>query len=325
MAGTLGEFDRIDRFFKPLSKGCPGALGLSDDAGLLTVPPGRELVVTTDAMVESVHYLAGEPASRLARKLLRVNLSDLAAMGARPIAYTLTTALPAQLGPAWLADLAEGLAADQDLFGLHLLGGDSVSTPGPPLLSVTAFGEVEAGRSLKRSGACIGDRIFVSGTLGDGALGLLAARGDLPRLGSDHREALAARYHLPTPRLDLGRRLVGLATAAMDVSDGLSGDLAHICRASAVGARIRADHVPMSDAALAAIAVDPALHPVALAGGDDYELLFTVPPSAVPAVATVSRALDLPLTNIGEIVAGSETEILDKDGKLLNLKGWEHY
>lgn len=325
MAGSLGEFDRINRFFKPLSKGYPGALDLSDDAGLLTVPPGRELVVTTDAMVESVHYLPGEPASRLARKLLRVNLSDLAAMGARPLAYTLTTALPTQFDPAWLADLAEGLAADQELFGLHLLGGDSVSTPGPPLLSVAAFGSVETGRALRRSGARVGDRIFVSGTLGDGALGLLAARGDLSQLGSGHRDALAARYHLPMPRLDLGHSLVGLATAAMDVSDGLPGDLAHICRASAVGARIQADRVPMSDAALAALAVYPALRPVALAGGDDYELLFTVPPSAVSAVAAVAQALDLPLTDIGEIVSGGASEILEKDGNLLKLKGWEHY
>lgn len=324
--GQLGEFERIARYFRPLAGGNEGALDLRDDAAVLQPPPGRDLVVTTDAMVEGVHYLPGEPPDRLARRLLRVNLSDLAAMGAEPFGYVLTTALPASVDEDWLAGFAAGLAADQAAFGIALVGGDSVSTPGPVMLSVTAFGSVLPGRVLRRNGAGPGDRVFVSGHLGDGHLGLLAARGELPVLGESDRAALAERYHLPEPRLALGLALVDLATAAIDLSDGLPGDLGHVCAASGVGARVDTTQVPLSPAGRRAVAANPGLWPAALSGGDDYELLFTVPEEAVPAVRRLSQMQELPLTAIGRIEAGDAVRFVDEAGAAVErLSGWCHF
>jgi len=322
----LGEFDRIARFFRPLAQGLAGALDLADDAALLDPGPGRDLVVTTDAMVESVHYLPGEDPARLARKLLRVNLSDLAAKGATPLAYTLTTALPSQPDDSWIARFVEGLAADQAEYGIGLLGGDSVRTPGPAMLSVTAFGTVPKGAMLRRAAAKAGDDLYASGTLGDGALGLRAARGDLKALAADAVEALALRYHLPQPRLALGAALVGLAHAAMDLSDGLPGDLPHICAASGVAAEVDLARLPLSDAARAAVAADPALQAVAWAGGDDYELLFTAPVEARSAVEAAASATGTPVARIGRIAAGQGVRLLDPQGRPVeSLAGWQHF
>lgn len=325
MAG-LGEFERIERYFKPLSRGFQGALQLEDDAALLPAPAGETLVATTDAMVEGVHYLSGEDPGRLARKALRVNLSDLAAMGARPLAYLLTTALPKTVDDAWLAAFVDGLRQDQERFGVHLAGGDSVSTPGPTTISITAFGSVPEGGAIRRSGARPGDRVWVSGTIGDGALGLLAARGQLAGLPEDKLETLAGRYRLPTPRIALGERLRGLATAAADLSDGLIGDLGHICDASGVGARVTAGKVPLSSAAEAACAMDTKLVGIALAGGDDYELLFTAGAEAEADLVRISEDLDLALTCVGEVVSGDAVEMLGKDGNRIDLpQSWQHF
>ncbi|NBC34598.1 MAG: thiamine-phosphate kinase [Alphaproteobacteria bacterium] len=322
----LGEFERIARYFRPLAEGADGALALLDDAAVLAPLPGRDLVVTTDAMVEGVHYLPGEPPDRLARRLLRVNLSDLAAMGAQPFGYTLTTALPASIDEDWLAGFAAGLAADQAAYGISLVGGDSVSTPGPAMLSVTAFGTAVSGRVLRRNGARPGDRVFVSGHLGDGHLGLLAARGDLAGLSESDRTALAERYHLPAPRLALGVALVDLATAAIDLSDGLPGDLGHICAASGVGARIDTTAIPLSPAGARAVSADPALRRAAICGGDDYELLFAVPEAATAAVARLSEAHGLPLTAIGRIEPGQAVLFVDARGEAVEgLSGWRHF
>lgn len=323
---SLGEFQRIDRYFKPLAAGFPGALGLVDDAGLLSPAPGEELVATTDSMVEGVHYLPGEEPSRLARKLLRVNLSDLAAKGARPLAYMLTTALPRSAGEGWIAAFADGLRQDQERFGIHLLGGDSVSVDGPAMVGVTAFGTVPKGRALLRSGARPGDVIHVSGALGDGALGLEVLRGRLSGLEPGHRRHLADRYNLPEPRLELGRRLVGIATASMDLSDGLPGDLPHICHASGVAARVETARIPLSPAGRAAMAADPAMERLALSGGDDYELLFTAPPEAAETLAALASELSLPLTPIGLISAGEGAGFVGPDGAPVgDLKGWTHF
>ena len=321
----LGEFERIDRYFKPLAAEFEGSLELSDDAALLPVPPGETVVVTTDAMVEGVHYLAGEDPGRVARKALRVNLSDLAAMGARPLAYLLTTALPGSVDDDWLAAFAAGLGDDQERYGIHLAGGDSVSTPGPATISVTAFGAVPEGLEIRRSGARPGDRVWVSGTIGDGALGLLAARGELKTLSLAHREYLAGRYYMPSPRLALGERLRGIASAAADVSDGLLGDLGHICAASGVGATLMAERVPQSPAVQAA-AVDPKSRVLAWAGGDDYELLFTAAADATAAVNLIAREIDLPVTCIGEVVSGSDATMLDAAGNPVALPpAWQHF
>ncbi len=326
MAPRLGEFARIDRYLKPLARDTEGALGLVDDAGVIAPPPGRQLVVTTDAMVEGVHYLPGEDPARLGRKLLRVNLSDLAAMGAEPLAYTLTTVLPASLEDDWLERLAAGLGDDQARYGIGLLGGDSVSTPGPVVLSVTAIGSIAPGQALTRSGARPGDLVYASGMLGDGHLGLYAARGDLDGVDAAAVAALADRYHLPEPRLTVGRGLVGLATAMIDLSDGLPGDLGHICTASGVGARIEAARVPLSPAARTVVAARPDLLRIALAGGDDYELLLTAPPAVAQDIAALAAATGVPLTPIGEIVAGSGIAIVDGDGQPIpGLSGWSHF
>lgn len=326
MPPGLDEFERIDSYFKPLVGNVEGALQLSDDAGWIAPPSGHRVVVTTDAMVEGVHWLPGEDPARLGRKLLRVNLSDLAAMAADPVAYTLTTALPPGLGDAWLGHLAEGLAADQRQFGIGLLGGDSVSTAGPPVLSVTAIGFVPAGQELLRGGGRPGDRLFVTGTVGDGALGLVAARGELADIDPADSRALAARYHLPEPRVGLARRLRGLAHAAIDLSDGLPGDAGHLCRASGVAARIEAERLPLSPPAQRAIAARPDLLTVALAGGDDYELLFAAPPDTTGALNDIAGDLGVPITEIGELSEGSGVAIVDRGGAPVSgLAGWQHF
>jgi thiamine-monophosphate kinase len=318
MGAALDEFGRIARFFAPLAAGYDGALGLSDDAALVRIRSGRELVVTTDALVAGVHFRREDPADLIARKALRVNLSDLAAMGAEPICYTLAAILPDRIDEAWLAAFARGLAADQAEFGIALAGGDSVRTPGPTTFSVTALGEVEAGRALRRSGARPGDCVYVSGTIGDGALGLAVLEG---RVADDAAGTLAGRYLLPRPRLGLGRALGGTATAALDVSDGLVADLGHIASASGVRIVIEAERVPLSPAARAALAADPRLLASVLAGGDDYELAFTAPADLPMAVAGV------PVTAIGRVEAGSGVAVLDREGGQVTLpaSGYRHF
>ncbi|MEI9982647.1 MAG: thiamine-phosphate kinase [Aliidongia sp.] len=318
---ALGEFGRIARFLAPLAAGAPGALGLTDDAALIEVAAGDRLVMTADAIVEGVHFLPDDPPDLVARKLLRCNLSDLAAMAAVPQGYVMTMALPARCDDHWVERFAEGLRADQAEFGIHLLGGDSVSTPGPITLTVTAFGRVAAGGEVRRSGARPGDIVYVSGTIGDGALGLLAATGRLVGLDPRERDYLADRYRVPRPRLALGRALSGVASAMMDISDGLVGDLEHIAEASDVAAVIDASLLPLSTAATSVLAEAVEHVETVLTGGDDYELLFTAPPdAALPEIPGV------PVTAIGRIEAGSGARVLDRDGGDLPLgrRGFRH-
>ena len=317
------EFSLIARHFRPLAG--PGALGLTDDAALLAPPLGRELVLAADAMVEGVHFLPDDPPETLGRKLLRVNLSDVAAMGGVPLAYLMTTALPRGLPERWLPDFARGLAADQAEFGISVLGGDTVSTTGPVSLSLTILGHVAPGRALRRVGARPGDDVWVSGTIGDGMLGLAVLRGELPADAEGH---LASRYRLPRPRLALGQGLAGLARAAMDVSDGLVQDLGHLCRAAGCAAEIRADAVPLSPAAAALLARDAALLPRLLTGGDDYELLFAADPADAPAIQRLAAATGVAATRIGQFVEGEAgVTLLDAAGATMRLGkgGWSHF
>jgi thiamine-monophosphate kinase len=311
------EFSLIARHFRPLAG--PGALDLRDDAALLAPPPGRELVLTVDAMVGGVHFLPDDPPDLVGRKLLRVNLSDLAAKGAAPIGYLMTVAAPKDTPESWFAGFAAGLAQDQAVYGVTLLGGDTTSTPGPIGLSLTIIGHVAAGTAIRRSGASPGDDIWVTGTIGDGALGLQVALGRL----ADSSGVLLDRYRLPRPRV--GLPLAGIASAGMDVSDGLVQDLGHICAASGVRAELRADAVPLSEAARAA---GPAWLETCLTGGDDYELLLGVPPDRSDALLAAASAAGIAVTRIGQFSSGPpEVVVRQADGTPLTLAkgGWSHF
>ncbi len=314
------EFGLIARHFAPLAG--KGALGLGDDAALLDPPPGRTLVLAADAMVAGVHFLPDDPPETLGRKLLRVNLSDLAAMGAQPLAYLMTTAFPRDVTQDWIAAFAQGLALDQAEFGIELLGGDTVATDGPATFSLTILGHVAPGAALRRVGARPGDEAWVSGSIGDGALGLLALTG---RLAPDAH--LASRYRLPQPRVALGLRLAGLARAAMDVSDGLVQDLGHLARAAGCGAVIEAAAVPLSAPARAALAADPALLARILTGGDDYELVFAADPADSTRLQAAAAEAGVPVARIGVFTAAEGVRVRDPGGHDVPLpaSGWSHF
>jgi thiamine-monophosphate kinase len=324
-----GEFELIEKYFAPLASGATGALGLTDDAALLTPPAGRDLVLTADAMIEGVHFLTDQPPGLVARKLLRVNLSDLAAMGAVPLGYLVTAAWPETKDEAWIAGFAEGLADDQAIFPVHLLGGDTTRTPGPLALSLTAVGTVPAGGGLKRGAARDGDLLFVSGTIGDSALGLKILRGELETLDDSDRTALVARHRLPQPRLALGQALLdeGLATAAIDLSDGLVADIGHIAESSGLSARIEASAIPLSAAAGRAVAEDPDLRAALFGGGEDYELAFAVAPGQAGTIAALAERLALPIKRIGALAAGQGVKLVDESGEEVPLvsAGWTHF
>ncbi len=319
---ALGEFEFIAARLRPLAAGTAGALDLEDDAALLDPPPGMTLVLTKDAMVAGVHFLTDDPPGAIAKKLLRVNLSDLAAMGASPVGYLLALARARETPETWLTDFCQGLAEDQAEFGIGLLGGDTVSTPGPLTLSLTAIGQVPKGQALRRSGARPDDDLWVSGTLGDGAQGLLVLQGKLDP-PPEARDFLIERYRLPQPRLALGQALRGLAHAALDVSDGLLADLGHILETSGVGAVLQADQLPLSPAARDL----PGARAAALAGGDDYELLFTASPERRAEIAALGARLGLPLTRIGQLRAEAGLRVLDAAGREIHAErtGWQHF
>jgi thiamine-monophosphate kinase len=306
------ENELITEIFAPLA--APGGFGLADDAAVLPSGAG-DLVVTTDAVIAGVHFFPGDPPGLVARKALRVNLSDLAGKGAEPVGFLLTLALPADWTNDWLRAFAAGLAEDARDFACPLHGGDTTATHGPLTISITAFGR--AARFVTRSGARPGDLILVSGTIGDAALGLGVARGEpfAGKLGEAARAHLLERYRLPRPRLALSRALRDHASAAMDVSDGLAGDLAKLLRASGTSARVEIDHVPLSEATREAIAIDPALLERAVTGGDDYEICCCAPPEAATALQHAARAGGVAMTAIGEVVAGRMAPaFLDSDG-----------
>lgn len=307
------EFSLIARHFRPLAG--PGALDLGDDAAVLAPPPGRDLVLAADAMVAGVHFLPDDPADLVARKLLRTNLSDLAAMGAVPLGYLMTVSVPRATPDAWFAAFAAGLAADQAEFGVTLLGGDTTATPGPAALSLTILGTVAPGEAIRRIGARPGDLLCVTGTIGDGALGLRAARGEI----ADPDGLLADRYRLPRPRLGVARH--GIVAAALDVSDGLVQDVGHLCRAAGCGAEIFAADLPLSPAARALL---PGALATILTGGDDYELAMAVRAEKLPAL----RQAAVPVTCIGRFVAGpAHVAVRDAAGAeiALGAPGWNHF
>ena len=306
----------IARYFAPLAT-LPGSDGLRDDAALVAPPPGHAFVVTVDALVSTVHFLPDDPPDTIARKALGVNLSDLAAKGATPYGFLLALALPPDWTDAWMGEFAAGLAEASAAFDFPLLGGDTVATPGPLTISVTAFGTVPDGPLPRRSGARPGDSLLVSGTIGDGALGLAASLGGDPvLLGLDEaqRDHLVSRYRVPRPRVALARLVHREASASMDVSDGLAGDLVKLCAASGVTATVELDAVPLSEAALAATAASGRLLDLAMTGGDDYEILCTVPRQRVDVFVAEAKRLGVAVTQIGTIEAGDMSPTFRKGG-----------
>lgn len=312
----LSEDELIARFFRPLAG--EGAFGLRDDAARITPGDGMELVVTLDTLVAGVHFFPDDPAGAIGRKALGVNLSDLAAKGAVPRGFLLSTALPADIGARWLHDFASGLGDAACAFACPLLGGDTVKTPGPLTLSITAFGETPKGAMVHRFTAKPGDRLVVTGTIGDSALGLLLRTAPgaswTDSLGVEGRVFLTDRYLHPRPRLAAAEAVRRYASAAMDVSDGLAGDLAKMCRASGVSAEVDLALVPLSEPVRAAVAATATLLDRAVTGGDDYEILATVPDANLASFLRAVDAAGVRATVIGRIVEGDGLPVFRDDG-----------
>jgi thiamine-monophosphate kinase len=316
-----GEDRLIARYFKPLATH-PGAFGLVDDAAAIAPPKGCDIVLKTDGIVGGVHFFPDDPPETVARKALRVNLSDLAAKGARPLGFLVTLALPGEIGDAWLKLFARGLGADAKRYGCPLFGGDTDRTPGPITISIAAVGAVPHGKMVLRSAAKADERVLVTGTIGDAALGLLLRKdpGKAGQWGLAPRAErhLAQRYLLPQPRNAIADALRTHASAAMDVSDGLVGDLTKLCKASGVSAEIDIARVPLSPAARKAVEAEPSSIETALTGGDDYEVLLTMPPRRVAAFRKAASAAGVAVTEIGTVVRGTAVpRFLDSHGKPL--------
>jgi thiamine-monophosphate kinase len=334
-----GEERLIGRYFRPLVT-APGAFDLADDAAALTPPPGCDLVLTTDGVIAGVHFFREDPPESIARKALRMNLSDLAAKGATPIGFLLSVALPAGTEESWIAGFADGLRQDIEAYACPLLGGDTDRTPGPLSISIAAFGCVPHGGMVRRATAQPRDVVAVTGTIGDAALGVLLHRdatlGQRWSLAANFRSHLQERYLLPQPRSALAVVVRENATAAMDVSDGLAGDLAKLCRASGVAADIDVASVPLSDAARAALAADATLLERILSGGDDYEILATTPATKFDAFRAAAAEVGVTVTRIGQVVRGQVTRgqvtrgqgvRFLRDGKVLSFArpGYTHF
>lgn len=321
-----GEFQLIHELFATLVGDSPAALGLKDDAALFRVEPGREMVATTDVLVGGVHFRMEDPPDLIGRKVLRVSLSDLASMGAEPRHYLLSAVLPTRIGDDWLEEFVAGLGRDQEEFGIQLVGGDTVTTSGPSVFSLTALGDVPAGEALLRSGAVEGDDVWVSGTVGDAALGLRADEDGFPTLSEADLDFLRDRYLLPRPRVRLGRELRGLASSCIDVSDGLVADLSHICDESGVGSEISFDQVPLSDPADQAVAADQNLIKAVLGGGDDYELLFTATPDHRGQIEAAAAA-DTAVARIGTMTGDRDIAVRRPDGSEISIprRGYTHF
>ena len=309
----------IARYFRPLATH-PGALGLGDDAAVMPPQPGCDLVLTTDGVIAGVHFFPGDPPGSIGRKALRMNLSDLAAKGAKPAGFLLSLALPRGTDEAWIAAFAAGLGEDIAHYGCPLLGGDTDHTPGPVSVSIAVFGTVPHGKMVRRSTAKPGDSVVVTGTFGDAALGVKLRRDKSLakswRLTQAMVRHLEQRYLLPQPRNALAQALLHHAGAAMDVSDGLAGDLVKLARASSVAAEIDVARVPLSDAARAAIDAEPPLIETMLTGGDDYEIVLTLAPQELPALRAAAKAAGVPVTEIGRVEAGEGARFIH-DGKAL--------
>ena len=316
------EFDLIAKYFAPLAGA--GGLSLLDDAAIITPAIGKDHVVSKDMLVAGVHFFENDDPAQIACKALGVNLSDLAGKGASPVGYLLGLALPQDISQSWLEGFSAGLKASQLKYNFCLLGGDTVKTPGPLTISVTIFGDVAGGQMVKRSGAKVGDIVYVTGTIGDAALGLIE-RG---KAGSDTADAyLLNRYLEPQPRVALGRSIAGLVGAGMDISDGLLADAGHMMTASHCGMKIERDSIPLSLPAKECIEQDASMWQTVLAGGDDYELLLVCSPDRQNALMSVAAQSNTLLTAIGVIIEGESLDVRDENGILLDYEklGFRHF
>jgi thiamine-monophosphate kinase len=320
-----GEFALIAEFLAPLTATAPGAFDLTDDAALFSPPAGHDIVLTTDSIVEGVHFFRDDPAPSIARKALRVNLSDLACKGADPAGYLLNLLLPEWTGRAWFEAFTAGLSQDQAAFGLSLWGGDTSRTPGPLAISITAIGLAPAGAMIRRAGAKAGDLVFVSGTIGDAGAGLSMRRGDLA--GGASRDCLVDRYRIPIPRLSLGAAMRGLVHAALDVSDGLIADLNHLASASGLGLVVILEDVPLSVSYRAALGDTRQARIAAVTAGDDYEIALACPPSRRSELEVAAARCGVPLTCIGYAVEGHGVRLQARAGDeiALQVKGFTHF
>jgi len=322
------ETDLVQTYLAPLARGAPGAFGLSDDAALISTDARTDLVVSCDPIVAGVHFFADDKAEDVAWKALAVNVSDLAAKGAEPFAYLLTLAFPTPPERNWMSDFARGLRDAQDAFGCHLIGGDTDRSPGPLSIGVTVIGSVPKGQFVKRHGAAAGDHVFVTGTIGDAALGL-ALRRDPSLLALTLTEAerawLVGRYLRPRPRIAIAQALREHASAALDISDGLLKDLLRLAGRS--GISLRLNDVPLSPPARAALNADARVADAILAGGDDYELIIAVPPESATAFAQSAASLGVTVSEIGVLEADSQLTVLDRDGTPIEVRrlGHDHF
>ncbi|MFA6139667.1 MAG: thiamine-phosphate kinase [Hyphomicrobium sp.] len=329
---SAGEEAVIARYWAPLAAGYSGALSLKDDCALIAPPPATELVVTTDGVIAGVHFLPGEDPGAVAWKALAVNVSDLIAKGAAPVAYLMSIALPGAPDHAWLEKFAAGLHDAQQAFGCHLAGGDTDRTPGPLSVTITAIGGVPTGGMVRRSTARVGDYVYVSGTIGDATLGLALRRNPemraACRLSPEMSGVLEGKFSRPKPPIALIAALRSCASAAMDISDGLIKDFDRLCRASGVGGRIDVPRVPLSAAARAAVAAGGATLVDLITGGEDYEVLATVAPPRAAEYERLAAAAGVAVTRIGvidEVSAG--TSAIDATGAPLAIArtGWDHF
>jgi len=329
MTDERKEFDLIRCLFAPLAAHRPEALGLLDDAAIIEPDSGQGIAITTDCLVAGVHFFASDPPDSIAARSLRVNLSDLAAMGAVPDSYTLAIAIPENCDNAWLRAFADQLRRDQEQYEIDLIGGDTVSTPGPLTITITALGRLPVGQGVRRSSAVVGDDIYVSGTIGDACLGLSALQKGGDEFDQTTAEYLIDRFRFPSPRTQLGPQLLGKASAMADVSDGLIADLGHICSASGVGADIRLDQIPISDDARRVTGGKQESIMALLGGGDDYELVFTASRDIRSEVQAVGEKCQVAITRIGHIceAKSEQVSLLDEAGEILPISstgGYEH-
>ena len=320
----LDEFDRIKKYFRPLASNERGALKLLDDAAVLPVEDTSKIVISADALVEGIHYFGEEEADLIAQKSLRTNLSDMAAMGAAPWVYTLSLSIgPIVRGglDQWLGSFVKGLKKDQNKYDIGLVGGDTVIGSGPTVISITILGKANSGTIITRNGASVDDDIYVSGTIGDSAIGLKIIKEPINELAWSDQLYLKDRYYLPRPRVKLGMGLVGVASAAMDVSDGLIQDLEHLCSASNLGASINWPRLPLSKPVEHLLSKKIIPISVIANGGDDYELLFTAPKRLRARVAAIAKASGVVVTRIGHTNKGSGVRLLDETNSSINLIG----